>query len=546
MADFGHFQNGLNVAMRFGTFMMLTAALAFGVLPDPAWAAVGSNSFCNSYVIPSAGTGGTISAPLTTSSTPPNSTTTCTATTTGTTTTTSTSLTTVGGKLETNEQLVPVTGAAVNSSGTAPLVQGQTVWFQWTPLQSNTATITVTSNNTGSYQFQPIMRIYQIPAGSTGVTIGTVTQASVYSVAPNDKSYSLPPNLSTPGTTNYAMSGIFQSVALLVANAGTTYLIQVDGVATNDFPNVGQGNFTINLAPNQSVPPAPYFQPQSGWWYSTSYPGIGFAIEARLTNALLSPGAFLMGAISYDSNGLPVWSIAQGQLAYDPGSSVTGTLPSYYSLQVNGQPVSLNQYAGCGTLGATTAPSPIKSYGTSIPLTLRFNSATTGQLEWANSSQPLKIQRYSIPGSVPSAALPSTSTTTTTTTTALPPSTGWYWNLANETSYFIEQQSGALFMSAFMCRSAGLGSTPIWYVTTNTIATSTSYLGRLFEYFGGTPTSNLIAGGTSVPVISTTDRGQVSMTLIAPTATTTTQTAPGSAGTINIGGVAIPIARSVF
>jgi hypothetical protein len=545
MANFGHIQiDGLKVALRLWAFIMLTAALAFGVLADPAWAAVGSNGFCNSYVIPSAGTGGTVSAPLTTSSAPPNGTTTCAGTTTGG-STTSTSLTTVGGKLEANEQLVQVTGAAVNSSGTAPLVQGQTVWFQWTPLQSNTATITVTSNNSGSYQFQPIMRIYQIPTGSTGVTIGTVTQASVYSVAPNDKSYSLPPNLTTPGTTNYAMSGIFQSVALLVANAGTTYLIQVDGVATNDFPNVGQGNFTINLAPNQSVPPAPYFQPQSGWWYSTSYPGIGFAIEARLTNALLSPGAFLMGAISYDSNGLPVWSIAQGQLAYDPGSSVTGTLPSYYSLQVNGQPVNLNQYAGCGTLGATAAQSPIRSYGTPVPLTLRFNSATTGQLEWANSSQPLKIQRYSIPGSVPSAALPSTSTTATTTTT-LAPATGWYWNLANETSYFIEQQSGALFMSAFMCRSSGLGSTPIWYVTTNTIATSTSYLGRLFEYFGGTPTANLIAGSSSVPVVSTTDRGQVSMTLIAPTATTTTQTAPGSAGTINLGGVAIPIARSVF
>jgi hypothetical protein len=543
-------------AVRLSCLAFITLALAGGLFSDPALALVGSNSFCNSYVIPSAGTGGTVSAPLTSSAPPPTGTTTCAAAATGGGTTTATSLTTVGGKLEANEQLVPLVGQAVNQSGTAPTIQGQTAWFQWTPLLDNTATITVTSNNSGAYQFQPIIRIYAIPVGATALTIATIAPSTTYSVSPNDKTFNLAPSLSNKSVNNYAMSGIFQSTAILQATAGTTYLIQVDGVATNDFPNVGQGNFSISLSPNQTIASAPSFQPQSGWWYSPSYPGIGFAIETRTSKALLTPGAFLMGIMAYDANGQPTWGIVQGQLGYDSGTTSTTSMASYYSIAPNSQLATFNQYSGCGTLGSTASSTSMKPFGTPVQLTLRFYSSTTGQIEWGAPLTPLqiltgvtqpvlKIQRYAIPGSVPSAALPSTSTTTTTTTT-LTPTTGWYWNLANATSYFIEEQPGALFMASFMCRPQSAGGTPTWYLTTNTISSTTSYLGRLFEYAGGTSLSALQTIGTSVPIAQTFDRGQVSMTLIAPTTTTTTQTTPGSAGTVTIGNVASPIARAVF
>jgi len=524
-------------ARRASPTLWLWAGALAGLMTWPVVveAKVGANSFCNSYVIPPAGTGGTITAsPLTLAA--PRGTTCVAAASAGTPTKL---LTTVGGSLETGEPLVPV--LASSPTAVAPTVQGQTVWFQWTPVQNTTATITATSANTDPYQFQPIIRIYTIPIGATGLTISSVVPSTTYAVAPSDATKMLAPLIGSGSALNLAVDGVFQSVALLSATAQVTYLIQIDGVATPNFPYTGQGNFSFSLTPGTQSASPPLFQPQSGWWYSPNYPGAGFAIETRFSQALLTPGAFFMGVSLYDQAGNPTWSIAGGQLTYDPGvlanafgTGAPGRQPSYYSVPIGTQTVNLVPYSGGSSLGVTNYKGTVAPMNPGTPITLRFFSSTTGQLEITGFPTPLPIQRYAIPGAIPATTLPSTGASATTT--AIIPQTGWYMDSTEPgRGYFVEYQAGAMMTGTYLYRLPSTGGTPIWYVSTNTVSSPLTYTGRLYEYAGG-PTLEYFQNGLPTRTIwATTDRGAAGLKF-----TTATN------GVLTIGNVNITLVRYLF
>ncbi len=511
---------------NFPAFALL--AIFCVIFAAPVQAKVGTNTFATPYVIPPGGTLGAISVPPTTG-----------------TTAATTYLTTIGGSLEyvagtsvLNEPLIQVRNG---QTGATMPVQGQTVWFSWTPVQSTTTFITITSNNGSAYQFQPVAAIYSFAAGTTPVLSARLTPDASYAVSPNPVDGTKAPRVASPNAVNLAVPGIFQTVIALNAVAGTTYMIQVDGALTSEFPYLGQGNFTFSLQPNQvpALAPAVAFQPQSGWWYSPNSPGVGFAIEFRNSVALVNPGAFYLGMLVYDYAGNSRWYSSTGQLAYTstglPGQLPTAFTPyvpvvaanAYYTVPTSSQIIPLNQYAGGPALsGAVT---PVSLVGSGGALTMQFTSSTQGFM--AVNGNQFAIYRYPFTNATPT--LPSTSISATSTT--IPPQTGWYVNTSEVGRYyFVEQQANALFAGLMMFRpSTTISGTDAWYISTNTLSGANLYSGRLYEYGGGDVIGNL-AWIYHAVVNSSVDRGPFAMSFVTSATASTTATATYSGRTTSL------------
>ncbi len=510
-----------HIARRLaGLFAATLMGFALFAAGPQAMAKVGGNTFATPYVIPPGGTVGAIS-------TPPSS---------GAAAASTGSLTTIGGSLETvgatttiNEPLVPV----VNSSAQTVPVQGQTVWFSWTPAQNTTAVITVTSNNGSAYQFQPVVAIYSFAPGVVPSVSANLAHATNYSVSPNPTINTQSPAIGTANQNNLYLPGIFQTVVTVTALANVTYMIQVDGVLNTAFPFVGQGNFTFNLqvgASNTTVP-AVAFQPQSGWWYCPGVSGVGFAMEFRNSVALVNPSSFFMATFVYDGLGNARWRVGSGQMVYT-ATAIAAQAPtpiggvyvppiaanSFYTIPQAGYAIiPLQSFSGGPTLaGAVPSAAPA---GNSGGLSMAFTSATKGTL--AVNGFQVAIERYPFTYATPT--LPPTGTATSTTT--VPPQTGWYVSpTAPGTGYFFEQQANVLFMGTFMYRPSTQGGTDVWYVSTNPM-TASAYSGRLYEYQGGDMLVDLL-GLTNISrvVTSTIDRGPVGITFVTSATAATTAT----------------------
>lgn len=183
--------------------------------------------------------------------------------------------------------------------------------------------------------------------------------------------------------------------------------------------------------------------PQSGWWWNASEPGRGFSLELRGNNLFLS-------TYLYNTDGTPIWYIAQGGLS---GNTFSG---------------SLQQFAGGQTLsGSYQAASFVGSPGS---VSLTFTSPTTATLVWPGGT--VELVRYDIvSGGVAAGA------------TADAPETGWWWSSAEPgRGYFAELQGSTLFLSGYMYDGRGQAT---WFVSTGVMTETLLYQGTLLGYSGG-------------------------------------------------------------
>ena len=203
--------------------------------------------------------------------------------------------------------------------------------------------------------------------------------------------------------------------------------------------------------------------PATGWWWNPSQPGRGFSLETR-------GGRFYFASFLYDTDGSPLWFVANGPQS---GATLSGTLAKFGSGQT--------------LAGDYQAPQLV---GTAGSATLTFSSATTGTLTWPGGN--LAIQRFPVDGQTVRAPQSGA------------PETGWWWNASESgTGWFFEVQGSNLFMAGYLYDDAGR---PIWYVSSGPMLSATAFDGDLQLYGGGqtmtgsyrAPTSSAAIGRVSV------------------------------------------------
>lgn len=112
--------------------------------------------------------------------------------------------------------------------------------------------------------------------------------------------------------------------------------------------------------------PARAFTPESGWWWSPGYPGIGFSIE-------IQDDFVFMVAFSYDEGGA-TWYAAEGRMADN----------AFF-----GAPLYRRDNGTC--LGCPFVP-PSATYAVGANITVEFDTETTGELTWGG--RPIPVQRH--------------------------------------------------------------------------------------------------------------------------------------------------------
>ena len=101
------------------------------------------------------------------------------------------------------------------------------------------------------------------------------------------------------------------------------------------------------------------------------------------------------------------------------------------------------------------------------------------------------------------------------------PQSGWWWSAAESgRGYGIEIKDGRAFIGAYMYDTDG---TPVWYVSTGTMTSTTSYSGDLLEFRGGQTLS-----GSWRAASSAGSPGRISLSFTS--ATTGTLTLPNGNG----------------
>ena len=203
--------------------------------------------------------------------------------------------------------------------------------------------------------------------------------------------------------------------------------------------------------------------PATGWWWNPSEPGRGFSLETR-------NGRFFFATFLYDTDGSPLWFVANGP---GNGASYSGALARFSSGQTLG--------------GDYQAPQMVGTAGTAA---LSFSSSTTGTLAWPGGS--LAIQRFPIDGQTVRAPQSGAS------------EAGWYWNPSESgTGWFFEVQGTNLFMAGYLYDSVGRA---VWYVSSGPMLSAAAFDGDLQLHAGGqtmtgsyrAPTSSATIGRISV------------------------------------------------
>ena len=342
--------------------------------------------------------------------------------------------------------------------------------------------------NQGRFAAVPSVTITDAAGAALAVTAtGTVKSASgsATSMVSYQFSGTLPDNavLHFSDISLYGLSGatVGSAVQVIAAASG----------AANSWHRYAmwQSLATIASSGSQTV------TPESGWWWSSSESGRGYAIE-------VADGRIMLAAYMYRSDGTSVWYVANGALS---GNSFSG---------------SLKEYAGGATLASSSQTAT--ELGDVATVTLTFASATRAYLTWSGAAftsgtVTTSLSRYSFTGS----------TAVTPPTSSDGPHTGWYWNSSESgTGWFVEVQGTQAFVAVYMYDADG---TARWYVAQGymtqsggVFGASTGYLleATLTEYANGqTLTSGTQTGLLAVP------KGTV--TLQFASSTTATAILPG-------------------
>ncbi len=305
-------------------------------------------------------------------------------------------------------------------------------------------------------------RIY-VPISSGVVTIDTATFLAAGTMT----------DVGTPGAVAFNSSGTAGYVTdttggRLVAFDPTTLIVSSE----------------ITLAAGVSAVALPQpMAPQSGWWWNTSEPGRGYALEVYGWKIIYSP-------FVYDVDGDPLWYMAY--LATTDGETYTGDLLQYR----NGQSLG----------GAYQAPQLVGTVG---PVSLRFTSPTSGTA--THLGAPITVQRYDVVANGVAAGRGSGM-----------PQTGWWWGPTEwGRGYFVETQNDNFFFGAFMYDSLGDAA---WYSATGTVSTSGFAQAALAKCRNGQPLLDTTAYKQGV---CTTDQGTI--TIQFQSGSTATLTLPNGA-----------------
>ncbi len=274
--------------------------------------------------------------------------------------------------------------------------------------------------------------------------------------------------------------------------AGTTALVSTTtadaaGNGSSADPAIsGDGRFiafssqATDLASNQSAGQLylagnPLLAPlASGWWWSSTEPGAGFAIETAGDRLLL--GAFL-----YAADGTPVWYLGLGTLSATRASK------------------SLDSYGGGQTLtGSYRAATLLGSAGTAE---IAIASRTAASLSGAHTAG---IGRYEF---------------TTGGVTAGPqlgsPESGWWWNPEEPgTGWYLEVQSSSLFLAGFLYDDRGQAS---WVTSSGAMSSTRAFTGTLARCAGGQT-----LGGAHQAATCAGDLGTLTLAFSSPVAATLT------------------------
>lgn len=224
-----------------------------------------------------------------------------------------------------------------------------------------------------------MLGIYSYDAnGYDSWTIGTCT-LSASSCSGNLQAYANGTTLSNLGvaSTTPTTLGSPGAFALTFSSATTaTLTIGATSVAITRYPLDGSAVVT-----------PPSWVPQSGWWYSTGYPGVGWFLESQgnLTVSGTSYSrVFLVGYMYGSSGGSGQANWYAGGGLYSQLASLGGNLPFWSG--------NLYEYFGGPPIGGTARG--LSVYADRGTLTVSFTSSTQGTLILPNG-QRLAITRYS-------------------------------------------------------------------------------------------------------------------------------------------------------
>jgi subtilisin family serine protease len=212
----------------------------------------------------------------------------------------------------------------------------------------------------------------------------------------------------------------------------------------------------------------------TGWWWNPAEPGRGFSIETR--NGRLYLGAFL-----YEDDGAASWYVVNGP---GSGAGYSGPLAKF-------------------GLGQTLAGDykPAQLLGTAGNASISFAASTSATLTWPGGT--VALQRFPVNGQ------------SVVAKPAGAPETGWWWNPSESgTGWFFEVQGSNIFLAGYLYDGSGR---PVWYVSSGSMLSPTSYDGNLQLYAGG----QTLTGGYRAPT-SSAPVGQVSLRFTTPTTATIT------------------------
>lgn len=220
------------------------------------------------------------------------------------------------------------------------------------------------------------------------------------------------------------------------------------------------------------------FIARSGWWWSPTRPGSGWAIEV-LGDRLMVAG------FTYGEDGQPVWSMAIGGVT--SRNRFTGELIAY---------------GGGQTLaGSYRAPTTLGSVGT---VSLVFTTDARGTLTIGSDSIALERFEFATSGLFLGSA-------------GATPQSGWWWSPAESgRGYFLEIQNGSLFFAAFLYGDDGVGR---WYIASGAMTSGTLFEATLTACAGGptlTGSGGLAACSANAGSISLGFAGATAATLTLP------------------------------
>lgn len=185
----------------------------------------------------------------------------------------------------------------------------------------------------------------------------------------------------------------------------------------------------------------PSLAPEIGWWWNPDEPGRGFIIDR-------SGAELVIGALAYESDGRPSWSLATG--AMQCGSEFRASLQAYGGGQtLNGRFRKATSQRDAGRIA------------------IRFVTPSQATLTLPNG-RAVPLERYRLDGG---------------DRAGFEPEPGWWWNPAEPGRGFaVEARGGALLLTGVMYDDRG---NPTWYVSHGQIDADRAYRGRWLRLAGG-------------------------------------------------------------